>query len=332
MLQNTYDLYPQGTKKVMCSAGGVVAPVRFRWRPACQEHFTGMFGCAEHGIIRCSSVVEPVKPSALSPWPPLLPLVALKFFRDGSAPSANLSLAYRKTGARTTNFLASPFSNHLTENVAYPFKTLLSVFQKCSKYATFLGLHAFAERGQDGHAPETPRAPYALMLVAPAELRQRKVQATSHLIEQFKDLQAGQVLFEVYAVPEPLRKPWEKGNAGTRSATWRVGELLLTDAFRSSKLGDERLFFRHHTFEEDLRHRAEWESKVDTNLGTEFYHERVTAGDLWDAPRGEETLVPKAPTSGGPSSSCFSGADFHASEAECRLPPSVCPMFSGAPA
>merc|ERR1712226_420170 len=100
LLEFQGDVYPSGTEKIICSAGGIVAPVHMEWRSSAREHFTGMFRRADFGLVRLSSVTEPHTPSSWSAYPALLPMVGLKFFRDGSSSSANIVLARQKAGQK----------------------------------------------------------------------------------------------------------------------------------------------------------------------------------------------------------------------------------------
>eukprot|EP00927_Polykrikos_kofoidii_P040138 TRINITY_DN34360_c0_g3_i1.p1 TRINITY_DN34360_c0_g3~~TRINITY_DN34360_c0_g3_i1.p1 ORF type:complete len:772 (+),score=134.83 TRINITY_DN34360_c0_g3_i1:66-2381(+) len=287
------DVYPEGVAKVICSAGGAVALVRFEWRQEITEQFTGMFRQADHGLIRLSSVTEPQQPAAWSPYPALVPMLGLKMFRDGGAPSANVCLARQKSGQRELNFLAHAASNHFTENVVFPFKAALQLFKKYSDFPTFTGLADFASVGQDGNTEEKPVSPYALVLWAPEHLRTRKVVAKPSLVDQLTDLKAGDVLYEVYVIPEPvaaarvqeaLKIRDSTGRIGDSSSSlvWRAGVMRLTAPFAASAFGDQRLFFQHHLFEGDLRLRPEWRSRADRLVGAPEYQELIRCGHLWD--------------------------------------------------
>jgi hypothetical protein len=296
LLEFQGDVYPDGVDKIICSGGGVVAPVRMEWRKQTSEHFTGMFRRADFGLVRFSSVTEPHTPSSWSPYPALLPMVALKLFRNGSATSGNVVLARQKAGQKEGNFLAHAISNHFTQNVAFPFKAVLQLFKKYSEFPTFAGLSEFASVTQDGETESKVRAPYALVLFPPEEQRRRKVAPGKPLIEQMSLMKADDLLYEVYAVPEPvdskrLKKP-QKGvwtgtcieECPTTKAIWRIGDVRLTAPFSTSDFGDRKLFFQHHLFEGELSLRPDWRSKVDTMIGAPEYQTLIENGDLWDPP------------------------------------------------
>ena len=280
LLELEEDFYPQGTEKIICSAGGVVAPVHMEWLPHTRERFTGMFRKADCGVMRCSTVIEPSAPSRWSVYPALVPMVALKFFRDGPAPSANLVLAHKKSGHKNPNFFGHAVSNHFTENIVYPFTALLKVFYKYSDFPTFAGIAPFAAMGEDGRKEDKTVCPYALVLHAPEALRRKSVSvASKHLINQFRGLKAGDVVYQVYAVPEPIAL----SKAGRRpKGIWHVGNLRLEAPFIASELGDQKLFFQHHLFEGDLKLRPDWKAKADKMLGAPVYEEIIEEGDLWD--------------------------------------------------
>merc|ERR1711862_753254 len=101
-------------------------------------------------------------PSRMSPYPALVPMVGLKFFRDGIAPSANIVLAHKKSGQKEINFLARAVSNHFTENLVFPFTAAFELFKKYSEFPTFTGLAEFASMDQGGRREQNPCAPYAL--------------------------------------------------------------------------------------------------------------------------------------------------------------------------
>jgi len=296
LLKSQDDAHPPDRDKIICSAGGVVAPCTIEWRPQVSRYFTGMFRRADFGLLRLSSVTQPCRPSSWSPYPALLPMIALKLFRDGSSPSANVVLARQKSGQKESNFLAHAVSNHFTENVALPFKAVLEVFKRYSSFPTFTGLADLATTGQDGQEEESPIAPYAMILLAPDRLRNRKVDASAQLIDQFRTFVAGDLLFEIYAVPEPVSAARLKANqtgawradclerCPSPKAVWRVGDLRLSAPFVASEFSDRKLFFQHHLFEEDLQLRPEWKARVDTLIGAPEYQNLIEQGDLWDPP------------------------------------------------
>eukprot|EP00930_Biecheleria_cincta_P043625 TRINITY_DN29942_c0_g1_i1.p1 TRINITY_DN29942_c0_g1~~TRINITY_DN29942_c0_g1_i1.p1 ORF type:complete len:591 (-),score=77.20 TRINITY_DN29942_c0_g1_i1:214-1986(-) len=279
LLDSPADLHPEGVEKVICSAGGVVAPVRLHWRKHITERFTGMFRRADYGLIRCSSITEPQTGSRWSLYPSLIPMVALKFFRDGKASSANLVFAHKKSGHNNPNFLSHAVSNHFTENVVPPFTAMLKVFQKYSDFPTFTGCAEFASETQSGAIEGNPVAPYAIVLLPPETQRTRKVKASKHLLDQFAGFSAGDVLYEVHLVPEPNKKGI---SAGMPKPIWRAGELVLLKAFISSDLADRKLRFQHHVFENDLQLRSDWRAQADKMIGAPFYEELIEAGQVWD--------------------------------------------------
>jgi len=293
LLNYADDVQPPGRTKVICSAGGACAKVKFVWKEVARSSFSGMFAGADVGMIRCSSVNEPSIPSRFSPFPGMVPMVALKMFRNGEAPSSNVVLAYRKSGQKDMNFLKHCVSNHFTENVKYPFGAALAVFKKYSDFPTFSGLAEFASMDQDGNKTEAPRAPYVLVLEPSKVSRQRKTAATKNIADQLRDFKAGDTLYDVYVVPEPLTHKAGSGKgyvctAGELEACpnappiWRIGRLQLESSFTSSAFADEHLFFRHHLFEGDLALRPDWRGKVSTLLGAEFYEEVIERGHVWD--------------------------------------------------
>lgn len=307
LINHAEDTHAAGDEKVICSAGGAVAQVRFDWRPHARRSLTGLFRQADFGIIRCSSVTKPQAPSMWSPVPAMVPMVGLKFFRDGNGvPSGNAVLAHKKSGHKDNNFMAVAISNHFTENVQWPFSKVLEVFRKYSDFPTFSGLAEFAALSQDGQKEEKPCAPYCLVLVPPERLRKRTMGVTPSLADQLKDVGAGDVFYEAYAVMEPVetgrdgRAPTAVCTAaalagcGETPALWRVGELRLETPFLSSLFGDRELFFKHELFDWDLQLRPDWRPRVDTLLGAPFYDKLIQLGDYWDPQEEPNKVITRA--------------------------------------
>merc|ERR1712217_282053 len=101
------------------------------------------------------------------------------------------------------------------------------------------GLAEFASMDQEGRREANPCAPYALVFLPPAGLRKQKVKCSKGLIDQLSSLQTGDVLYDVYAVPEPLATKKRKSQKD-EPGIWRVGQLVLCTPFTSSALGDKK--------------------------------------------------------------------------------------------
>eukprot|EP00933_Yihiella_yeosuensis_P063010 TRINITY_DN66049_c0_g1_i1.p2 TRINITY_DN66049_c0_g1~~TRINITY_DN66049_c0_g1_i1.p2 ORF type:complete len:148 (-),score=23.87 TRINITY_DN66049_c0_g1_i1:146-589(-) len=135
---------------------------------------------------------------------------------------------------------------------------------------------------QDGTAEAKPVSPYAIVLLPPKTHRRREVSATKHLLDQLSELSAGDILYEVYAVPEPIQQGAGAAKPTLSRTIWRVGDLRLLKPFASSSIGDRRLRFQHHIFENDLKSRPDWSGKADKMLGAPFYQEIIEAGGAQD--------------------------------------------------
>lgn len=70
--------------------------------------------------------------------------------------------------------------------------------------------------------------------------------------EQFKKVEAGSVMFNVYAYESPIHKLTDPDGQ-------LIGKIVSTSEFVTSQWGDKKLFFRHSRIEDDLDTKYEWD-------------------------------------------------------------------------
>lgn len=80
--------------------------------------------------------------------------------------------------------------------------------------------------------------------------------------DQFKQIEAGSVLFNVYAYESPVHKLADPDGQ-------LIGRIVSTSEVVTSLWGDKKLFFRHGRMEDDLMVRPMWEDFLEPwSLGT----------------------------------------------------------------
>mmetsp|Transcript_8980 Transcript_8980/g.15071 ORF Transcript_8980/g.15071 Transcript_8980/m.15071 type:complete len:341 (-) Transcript_8980:42-1064(-) len=211
--------------------------------------FTGLFQGAPFGVIRMSSAT-PQDTSGM------LPGVGVKFFRDGM-PSANFVAMYSLDAQPEGNFFEHNFSNHV-DDPNDPVQKLLAVqFRKASVPEGMVGLSDIARYNVDGTqaADGQPVYPFELILKPETSLREkfRDRSPEIDLIETFKQIPAGSLLYEMYGRPSPGAEPVFIGQMKTKS------DIVDTS------FGDLGLFFRHQRMGEDFEGRPDWEPAIDGN-------------------------------------------------------------------
>lgn len=249
------DVFPQAKRTKFIHSVGAVAP--FRWVSSGSHNYTGLFRGAEYGVIRLSSATAPSQSGGMSPG------AGIKLFRDG-VPSANFMAMPRLTAqscAESTDFFANNFSNHVPSpgpEGGFALELLAKKFWQGSSCPLMVGISHLAGGDLPGIKAE-PAAegggavsfPYQLQFVGRHNVTVPCGDYKTGLANLQSQLKGGDTLFDVFASSAP------------RAAFSKIGRLDLTDAFVTSKFGDEKLFFKHLGQESDFRLRPEWLNEID---------------------------------------------------------------------
>jgi len=262
------DELPIGRMKVNRAVGSVgkvqFVPIERRQNKD-QNAYTGIFQGASYGIIRISTLFEPIPIPGITG--PLFGM-GLKFLRDG-VESANLVAMYESPGDKgqtSWNVFKHSWSNHVSEPT-----TIKRLLQRAdaTPHGSQVGLSDWARYGENGrHIPDYEmNYPYKLVfrptgeIVFPDEYH-------GVLTEDLATIEKDTVLWDVLAWDNPKE-------LGGREEL--IGSLILTSPLVPSLWGDTKLFFRHQDMKDDFILRPEWEeftsktTDVLSQLGIEFH-------------------------------------------------------------
>jgi len=217
------DVMPSGREKVVHRFGSVaLVEVSFT-----NNHpYTGLFRensiCA---IARISLVAEPGQAQGVVPG------IAIKLFVD-SQPSKNIHLMHSLDGqGYDGNIFKHAKSNRLPPARNWFIRSVETVLSLGNLRLRELKLDHIASIRLDGSRSTHQMAPWKMLLQP----------SNSHgfdsnnldFREQLSNIEAGSVLYDIYAV---------RHQGATAEL---IGQLSITEAFVSSKFADERLFFQH---------------------------------------------------------------------------------------
>jgi len=233
------DVFPVGGRKKYIHSVGVTGGIRFDSDPG--HAYTGLFDGAEHGVMRLSSAKQPTAGGGTAPG------MGVKFFRDGR-PSANFVAMYSLDGQPTTdkNFFAHDWNNHIPMTDNFGLKIIAAKFWQASYCPLMVGLSDLSSdaSGKAGVFPFN-------LNFHPLISSTRVDSDYATCLKNLESIPVGTKLFEVRAQAAP------------QDAGVLIGTVTITDAFKSSKFGDEELFFKHQHMEDDYNLHPEWLSAID---------------------------------------------------------------------
>lgn len=232
------DVFPQSRSKYIHSVG-VTGGIRFDSNG--RHPYKGLFEGAEHGVLRLSSAKDPSSGGTA-------PGMGIKFFRDGR-PSANFVAMYSLDGqpCSDTDFFQHDWNNHIALTDNFGLKIIAAKFWQASYCPLMVGLSDLA-RSADGQQNAFPfKLNFHSLVKSDCECKDYE-KCLQNLIT---NLPVGKELFEVRAQAEPSAQEE------------LIGTITVTDAFTTSKFGDEDLFFKHQHMEEDYELQPNWLSAID---------------------------------------------------------------------
>jgi hypothetical protein len=247
--QENGDTLPEGRQKIIHSVG-VVAKAKFT--PVKGNPYTGILKSGSNEVlIRLSTAKDPkpVDPKPAGALHRFIPGIALKFLIDGR-PSTNLVAMHSSSGQSSWNFFKHEFSTSFDipyHNVSFAEKLQNSKFCMLNNFISTISTRELCSITNYGKEVEDVKHPFKLIFKAPEDVQIRGnewfYQDYIKSVTKFKE---GTELFEVYAVEEP------------ECEKVLVGHIVLTSKFTTSKFGDERLFFKHVSPNEDFKEYPEW--------------------------------------------------------------------------
>ena len=260
-MKPTFDYYsdsmPSGRNKYIHSVGRV-AKVKFI--PSSTK-YSGIFKGNNFGIIRLSCAKEPneKQTSAQQALDNFTPGFGLKFLRDGM-PSANLVAMFSVNGQNSWNFFKNDFTNHIPLPEGTALKILGKKFSEATPYIGTLGTKTLGEYDSTGNKENSLNIPFKLVFKPTATLKNMFPDEFKYdFLTQLGMVKSDTILYEVHAIEDPKIGKLEK-----------IGELITTSDFTTSRFGDKDLFFQHSYFEDDIKLHPDWEEAVKAGILTPF--------------------------------------------------------------
>ncbi|KAL4497161.1 hypothetical protein ABPG72_019481 [Tetrahymena utriculariae] len=216
------DSLPEGRKKLIHSVG-VVGKVKFVAEP--DTPYNGLFKGADSALIRFSLDKPPnySKSEAQNTYDNFALGLELQFLADGVF-SANLVAMWGVNGVDTFNFFDKKMSIHVP---------------KAEDLQLKLGAKKFSTA--------TPIVQNVAHIQTPADIKKRFTNYTREYSQVFTEIQQGTTALEVLAMDDPATGCLKK-----------LGTLITTSEFTTSKFGDENLFFQHQNYVNDIELHQQW--------------------------------------------------------------------------
>lgn len=246
------------SKVIHCQ--GVLAQIE--WISSADHDYTGMFR-GGHGFVRFSvgaqaDYTRECEGDGTGPSPSgFLPGGSFKLLRDMTHSANFVTLPPNgANGQMSYNFFRQPWFTH----VGAPCIALLQdKFGTSSPLINMVGLKDFASAGRAGAEEVAPSFPYQLR-ISPHESAATKFPdtgptCTQDVLDQLGTLTAGETTSVVHAQRDP-GGPWV-----------RIGHIVLVTAPITSRWADERMFFRHGQFMDDLHQHPEWLDQMQDIYG-----------------------------------------------------------------
>ena len=251
-----FPCYFWGCRHKAIHSVGNVAKVKFVSSGA--NKFTGIFGGADHGLVRLSVAAGEPSPKTLN----LKPGMGLKFLRDG-VDSANLVAMFSVDGQESFNFFENSWNTIIPDVKSILLKPVAIKFSSATDFIQVCGLSDMASYDQTGASVDAPVFPFKLRFEPSGEVEFPSDKYYDYR-DQLSTIQAGTKLFKIYA----LDAPEDLGGQETY-----IGDLVTDSEMTTSNWGDEHLFFRHQKADDDIKLQPTWGDYYPKFklLGDDFY-------------------------------------------------------------
>jgi len=247
-----------------------------KWVPVPNKlGYTGIFADGnDHVVLRLSSGYEPMvndNPKANH----IMGGLTLKFLRDGR-PSVNIFAVHSLVGQPSFNYFAHDISNHVADFhhlAPAPLLKSRANFARGSPWPVMQGLNTVA----GSEYVKQPRFPFRVIFHPELHLHKGfpdKYPGVSLFQQLSEGVKPGPV-YKVYAIDAP------EDDVNLDKAV-HIANIVLTTDLTTSTFGDQKLFFRHVRFDDDLKLRPEWEEPTRKILADQF--ERDTPFEYPDLP------------------------------------------------
>ena len=225
--------------------------------PTYDTPYTGVFRGCKHVVQRISEFSQTTPET-----PKTAPGHGVKFLRDGMA-SANWFAMFAFDGQPSFNFFRNRWTNILREmDNDCARETIGKHLAEVTDFTGSMSVMELAEFDQFGNKEEYPHWPFQID-VEPYDVYGWTDKYQNDFDEQLQIVPENTVMFRVfgYDCPPELDCP-EK----------HIGWLVTRSKTTPSLWGDQKLFFQHHRYEDDIRHRPhyfEWLQFWDNGRFTE---------------------------------------------------------------
>lgn len=228
---------------------GSVAKVSLVWDEAAIQKmgYTGVFAKKQENVLMRIGPAGALKDKGQAPG------VSIKVFRDNQE-SVNTVMLYSLRGQQGFSQFDHTVCNKLSDfrDKSWAESMLLKSFKTASAYPFTTGLGQWAENPS---GLRNFNFPFVMCLKPMKDVRKDFAQFNDvkfgHIQEQLGLLNPNKIIYEIYAAPEPRVQPT------------KIGHVQLQTKFHKTKFGDNKLFFRHDLFEDDLRYKPNWKHHVD---------------------------------------------------------------------
>ena len=238
------------------------------WEDLGNHPYTGMFKGADTGFIRLN-VVGPVNENVDAPGPKMTPAISLKFLRDGMD-SGNVVANQSFRGQESYNFFENSVGT-IQRGDRSGLDAVHLHFKNASDFLGGVGNSEFASFEQDGTEISDPVFPFEVIFEPLGDINMPADTYDETVFEFFAKIESDQVLYRVMAIAEPTE------------AAKHIGNIVLTTDLRTSKWGDENMYFRHTRLDDDIRRsgKLEWANPDHSFI------------ILTEADNGEPTIKPQ---------------------------------------
>lgn len=212
--------------------------------PTHDTPYTGIFQGCKHAIMRISEFVLTTPEN-----PKTAPGHAIKFLRDGMS-SANWFMMFAFDGQPSFNFFRNRWTNILQEpNNECARNTIAKKMNQVTDHIGAMSLMELSQFDQYGNEIENHHWPF-MIEVEPYDVYGWTDAYQNDFHEQLSAaLKPDTALFKVFAYDQPPEYGGYERHIG-----WIVSRSHTT----SSLWGDQKLFFQHHRYEDDIKKRPHY--------------------------------------------------------------------------
>ena len=215
--------------------------------PTYDHEYTGIFRGCKHVVQRISefSLTTPEAPKTA-------PGFGVKFLRDGMA-SANLFAMFAFDGQPSFNFFKNRWSNILKEmDNDCARETIGKHMNMVTDFIGSMSVMELAEFDQYGNKEEHPHWPF-MIDAEPYDVYGWTDKFQNDFHEQLQVVPKDTAMFRIYGYDCPPELDKELG-----CPEKHIGWLVTRSETTPSLWGDQKLFFQHHRYEDDIKHRPHY--------------------------------------------------------------------------